>query len=177
MTDRIIHQNKYATLVSKDFTMHDGTPGEHLVLTTGTGGGAVVVPVFNFRGINYFGLVKEYRLPVDEEIYGFPRGAQEPGMNAEATARKELAEETGIVKCDFVKMGTIYPDTGIMSNEVTVFFAQTANKPENHVDDETGGVTEWFNYGQLLGMITNGKLTCGISVAALMLVKASGRLR
>lgn len=177
MAERTIYSSKYATLEGKDFTMYDGTHGEYIVLTTGTGGGAIIVPVVNIRGINYFGLVEEYRLPIDKKVFGFPRGAQEPGMNAEETGRKELAEETGITECDFVKMGTIHPDNGVMSNEVTVFFAQTATKPEGHVDPETGGTTQWFTYGKLLGMILGGEITCGLSIAALLLVKESGRLR
>jgi ADP-ribose pyrophosphatase len=41
-------------------------------------------------------LVKEFRVPVGDYVYGLPAGLLEKGENAEDTARREMLEETGM---------------------------------------------------------------------------------
>ena len=41
-------------------------------------------------------MIREYRFPVDEEIYSLPAGLIDPGETPEESAKRELWEETGL---------------------------------------------------------------------------------
>ncbi|WP_158225871.1 NUDIX hydrolase [Glutamicibacter sp. BW78] len=173
----LIHADRFSTIRQVPFTLHNGKPGRHIVVTAGSGRGVVIVPVVNVRGLNYFCVVDEYRLPVGQTITGFPRGGTDPHEEQEDAARRELREETGIEACDLVHMGSVFADTGILDTKIDVYFAQAANIPTDHVDPETGGTSRWIAHGQLGSLIHSGKMRCGLTLAALSLVEHSGRLR
>ncbi len=51
-------------------------------------------------------LIREFRLELDQEIYGLPAGLIDPGETPEQTARRELREETGL---DLVEIRDVMP--------------------------------------------------------------------
>jgi ADP-ribose pyrophosphatase len=56
-------------------------------------GAVVIVPV---DGEGYVTLVRQFRAPARRELLELPAGTLEPGEEPLATARRELAEETGL---------------------------------------------------------------------------------
>ena len=97
----------------------------------------------NFRGIAYLGLVKQYRYPMKDFTLEFPRGGSEDLGLAEAA--RELVEETGLQATSATPLGVIWPDTGILSTQVSVWkttHASNGLRPE-HVEDETGAHVLW----------------------------------
>lgn len=68
-------------------------------------------------------LVKEFRIPVGDYIYGFPAGLAEPGESIESVARRELREETGLEVVDIVKVSPpIYNSAGLTDEAVVMVF-------------------------------------------------------
>lgn len=43
-----------------------------------------------------------------------------------------------------------------------------------HREEETGASIQWYQLGELTGLVVNGKITCGITLASLALMQASG---
>ncbi|WP_422758994.1 NUDIX hydrolase [Paenarthrobacter sp. C1] len=128
----------------------------------------------NFRGVAHLGLVRQYLYPVGDFALEFPRGGSDD-LSLDEAAR-ELVEETGLDYRTGTLLGTLRPDTGILTTEVAVW--KTVHGMEHlrpgHVEDETGAKVEWYSHGELLGMIRGGTVTCGMTLAALTLLGAGG---
>ncbi|MBG0739023.1 NUDIX hydrolase [Paeniglutamicibacter antarcticus] len=130
----------------------------------------------NFRGTPHLGLVRQYRYPIGEFTLEFPRGGAEDLSLDEAP--RELIEETGLEYSSAIRLGTLRPDTGILTTQVAVW--KTVHGIEHlrpgHVEDETGAKIEWYSYGELIGMIRNGKIICGMTLGAITLLGSGGHL-
>lgn len=155
----------------------DGRNGEYSVIGTAEGAGVVAVPVVNFRGIDYLGLVEQYRYPVKRSTLEFVRG----GANAPSAeeAARELPEETGIVPGHAEFLGTVHPDTGMLFTEVGIYLfrQQASDRDIRFTEEESGAVTSWHSVGELMGLIRSGRITCGITLSAFTLLQVSGQLR
>lgn len=155
----------------------NGRQSEYSVIVPTEGYVAVAVPVATFRGLDYLGLVTQYRYPTKEVSVEFPRGGA-TAPSAEEAAR-ELQEETGIVPGPAERLGTLRPDTGLLSTECAVYlFRQPATDMDiEFIEEESGARTSWHRVGEVMGMIRSGKITCGITIASFAQLMASGKLR
>lgn len=177
ISGRTVLENPFIRVDTDDVVFPNGAPGSYSVVTSGTGMGVIAIPVVNFRGYAYLGLVKQYRYPMKGFTLEFPRGGSDDLSLSEAA--RELVEETGLAPTSATPLGIIWPDTGILSTQVAVWKTSHASnglKPE-HVEDETGAHVLWYSHGEILGLIRGGQIRCGMTLAALALVEASGGLQ
>lgn len=72
-------------------------------------GAVVVVPVDDESRVV---LVRQYRVAARAELLEVPAGKREPGEEPEATARRELEEEVGLVAGRLVKLAEFYNSPG-----------------------------------------------------------------
>ncbi len=99
-------------------------------------GAVAVVPVTADGAVV---LVRQYRGPVDRELLEIPAGTRDvPGEPAEATAERELQEETGLRASHLEHLCTFYNSPGFCDEE-TVLFMATGLQP---VPDGRDGVEE-----------------------------------
>jgi 8-oxo-dGTP pyrophosphatase MutT (NUDIX family) len=169
-------ENPFIRVETDTVRFPNGAIGQYSTITSGTGLGVIAIPFVNFRGTPHLGLVRQYRYPAGEFTLEFPRGGSED-LSLDEAAR-ELIEETGLDYSSGTLLGTLRPDTGILTTQVAVW--KTVHGKEHlrpgHVEDETGAKVEWYSYGELLGMIRGGKVTCGMTLAALALLTAGGNM-
>jgi ADP-ribose pyrophosphatase len=89
---------------------------------------AVIVPYH--RGENKLVVIREYRIPVGDYLYGFPAGLLDPGETLAAAAGRELREETGL---DLVRVyrhsPAIFSSAGITDETVVMVFAEVEGTP------------------------------------------------
>jgi ADP-ribose pyrophosphatase len=91
----------------------------------------IIVPTLvNPNGPPQLVLIREFRIPVGGYVYGFPAGLLEPGESVEDTARREIAEETGmeVVK---VKRVTppLYSSSGLTDEAAAMAFVDVRSTP------------------------------------------------
>lgn len=169
-------ENPFIRVDTDTVRFPNGAIGKYSTITSGTGLGVIAIPFVNFRGIPHLGLVRQYRYPTGAFTLEFPRGGSED-LSLDEAAR-ELIEETGLDYSSATRLGTLRPDTGILTTEVAVW--KTVHGKEHlrpgHVEDETGAKVEWHSYGEILGLIRGGKITCGMTLAALSLLTAGGNM-
>jgi ADP-ribose pyrophosphatase len=94
-------------------------------------------------------IVKQYRAPLDREIWEFPAGRLNEGESAEAAARRECEEEIALVPHAIERIRGLYPAPGFCDEEL-IFFrvsdlrapaADSPNKPDEDEDITTRTVT------------------------------------
>ena len=172
-----LFKNDYAMIDTTPAFRADGQEYEHLRITSGKGLGGIAIPTVNLRGINYLAMVKQYRPVLDEETLEFPRGGTDSLDAAEAI--RELVEETSLEplkKLAPLRLGIIYPDTGILTTKVSVW--QIAINPhsvklaEGYIENESNAEHKWLSEGEIRGAVKNGKIRCSMTLAAFALWNA-----
>jgi ADP-ribose pyrophosphatase len=66
-------------------------------------------------------IVKQYRAPLDREIWEFPAGRLNDGESAEDAARRECEEEIGYVPHVLERIRGLYPAPGFCDEELIFF--------------------------------------------------------
>jgi ADP-ribose pyrophosphatase len=84
-------------------------------------------------------MVREFRVPIGDYVYGLPAGLLEAGESAEETARRELREETGF-EVTRVKRVTppLYSSCGITDEAAVLVFVDAHAVPGAQTQHEHG---------------------------------------
>lgn len=69
-------------------------------------------------------LIKQYRYPIDEELYELPAGRVELGEDRFIAAKRELTEETGYIAAKWNELGHMFSAPGFCS-ELLSFYQAT----------------------------------------------------
>lgn len=161
-----VYKSRFISVANDSVEFPNGFEGTYNVVSMGEAKGALIVPIAFRRGIPYFGLVNQYRYPVKSESVEFPRGGADK-INPEG-AETEIYEELGQTSKRLDMIGMMRPDTGILSTEVGIWIAimDASILDLDHEEDITGLRPNWVSEDNLIGMIANGKITCGMTLAA-----------
>lgn len=121
-------------------------------------------------------LLKQFRFPTNESSWELPMGGIDGAEPAEAAACRELMEEVGLRAKDLARIGEYRPVPGLTPQRVTVFVVRVA---EEELD---ASIASWsaseeiqevstVSLTDLVGMITDGRVTDGFSLTALLLLR------
>ena len=116
--------------------------------------------------------INEYRYPLQKNILQLPAGVIDVN-DILGQAKKELIEETGIIAKKWKNIGGYYVAPGHETTYINVFLATELNlnglKTGNQENNEA--IQEVIKVGklELKQMILDGKIECGLTLAALNL--------
>lgn len=114
-------------------------------------------------------LVKQYRYPVDEELWELPAGRLDPGETPAQGARRELEEEAGLRAESIEPLARYYTTPGFCDEEMHIFRATkliaVAARPEP--DERIEIITCTFEEAR--SMIARGEVREGKTLVALLL--------
>ena len=85
-----------------------------------------------------FILVRQYRPAVEKWTLELPSGHVSDGEKPEQTARRELLEETGYQARSLQCLGSLFPDTGRLSNRMWCYFAPNVRRVSKKKHPEAG---------------------------------------
>ncbi len=83
-----------------------------------------------------FAFVRQFRKPVEQEMFEVVAGNRGKGEDPEACARRELREETGFAARSIRPLGFIYPSPGYVDEKIELFFAEVDAQPGATSPDE-----------------------------------------
>jgi 8-oxo-dGTP pyrophosphatase MutT (NUDIX family) len=166
-SSREVYRNAWMRVREDAFERDDGSTGIYGVVEKPHF--ALVLPAER----DGFWLVEQFRYPIGRRAWEFPQGGWSAGASgdAEALARAELAEETGLRAGRLRHLGHLDLSPGLMTQEFDVWLATDLTpgptaREESEADMRQAFVTE----AELRDMIRTGRFTDGPSLAAYALL-------
>jgi len=130
-------------------------------------GAVAVVALFDDGSVL---LERQFRYPHRREFIEIPAGKLEPGEPHLATAKRELAEETGYAAADWRYLGVIHTAIAYTDEAIHLYLAKRLSRTERKLDQGEFLETLARPFDEALGMIRDGELSDAKSVAALLWV-------
>lgn len=117
----IVFSDQYLLLLRDAVLFPDGSMGTYIrwVPHDDSAPGVAILPVYNGQVL----LVRHFRHATRKWHLEIPRGFGTPGKSTKESARQELWEETKAKVSQFTSLGRIYPDSGMTSSHVELFYA------------------------------------------------------
>jgi ADP-ribose pyrophosphatase len=164
---RVVYENRWMRVREDRTETRDGAPGLYAWVEKPPA--AVIVPIQD----GHVWLVEQFRHPVGRRFWEFPQGAweEDPEAPAEALARGELAEETGLRAARMERLGSLFFAYGLSSQPFDVWLA-TGLEPGEPAPEATEAdlVCARTPVAAFEAMIAAGEVADAATVAAWHLV-------
>jgi ADP-ribose pyrophosphatase len=107
-------------------------------------------------------IVKQYRAPLDREMWEFPAGRLNDGESPEEAARRECEEEIGYVPHRLERLGALYPAPGFCDEELIFFRATDLRTPPadspHRPDEDEDIATRTIAVADARAMLAHGEI-------------------
>jgi ADP-ribose pyrophosphatase len=134
-------------------------------------GSAVILPILKDGKIL---MERQYRMAVGKTIWELPAGTVDPGESPLATAKRELAEETGFTSRRWSRLLVYYPSPGFVEEKMSIFVARDAVPGQAHMEPDERIATRAFELDELLRMIQQKKIVDSKTLIGLMFFSRYG---
>jgi ADP-ribose pyrophosphatase len=114
----VLYQGKRLSVERTTVRLPGGKETERVVVRPGD-----AVAILPLEGKNCY-LIRQYRFAVDTYLYEAPAGTMEEGETPDETARRELAEESGLIAGTWIPRGFIYTTPGFTTERIFLFEAR-----------------------------------------------------
>lgn len=139
-------------------------------------GAAVMVPFLDRERII---LLRQYRYALAQVLVELPAGKLDSGEDPEATAKRELAEETGYTSSNLTRLGIIHPCIGYSDEQIVVYIAEDLIRLRAEGESDEFVIPFELTLNEALAWIESGKITDVKTIIALYWAERhlSGRWR
>jgi ADP-ribose pyrophosphatase len=164
---RVVYENRWMRLHEDRLERADGSRGVYAWVQKPPG--TLIVPLDD----DHVWLVEQWRHPARGRYWDFPQGAWEgtPDASAEALARGELAEETGLRARSLERLGSLFYAYGLLDQRFDVWLATGLEPgPRDLEATEQDLRCARFAVAELEAMIARGDIADAASLAAWHLV-------
>lgn len=175
----IVYCDRYVSVVEDSVTFPNHKVGKYLRLFNSSelygDHGIVLIPIWQHR----IYLIRLFRHPTRAWELEFPRGFAEIGCSLEENAKRETLEELGVNINGLELLGSVCPNTGLLTTRANVCLVELAAEPKiekSEAADEAISIYESHTSESLWRKIADGGIRCGFTLSALMLAFARGRL-
>jgi 8-oxo-dGTP pyrophosphatase MutT (NUDIX family) len=170
---RVAYENAWITIWHDDVTRPDGSPGVYGVVHFANLAAGVLVLDDDDRVL----LVGQHRYPLDDYSWEVPEGGVPSGETALEGARRELAEETGVVADEWRELARVHLSNSV-SDELAVLYLATGLTHGVATPDATEDLAiRWLRFDEVLAMTLDGRISDAMTVIAverLALLRARG---
>ncbi|NMH91174.1 NUDIX hydrolase [Pseudonocardia bannensis] len=122
-------------------------------------------------------MIHQYRHAVGRRLWELPAGLLDvDGEDPAVTAARELAEEAGLAARDWSVLLDVVPSPGFSDESVRVYLARgitEVGRPPLADDEEADLALRWVSLPVAVGMVFDGTVVNGVTVAAVLAVHAA----
>lgn len=166
LSTRVAYQNPWIRVREDQVIRPDGQPGLYGVVEIRPSVGIVAL---NER--EDVVLVGQWRYSVNRYSWEVPRGGSHPGeTDMLAVAKRELAEEAGVLAETWTSMGSVDVCNGVADDVQTLFLATNLSATTMQLDPEEDITVAWHPFSEAIEMVMDGRITEVCSVAAILKV-------
>lgn len=130
-------------------------------------GGVVIVSQPNDQEVI---LIRQYRYPVDEELFELPAGRIDLGEDPLFAAQRELIEETGFKGEHWSELCRMYSAPGFCNEMLYVYLARELNFVGKNLDEDEETHVEVLTLADAWSLVTAGKVRDAKTIAGLGLL-------
>ena len=162
VSTRVVYDNPWIRVREDEVVRPDGLPGIYGVVHFKN----IAVGVLALEdGMLY--LVGQYRYPLERYSWEIPEGGCPEGEEPLQTARRELAEETGLRASRWTRMGEAHLSNSV-SDEVAVWFLAEGLEQGEHRPEGTERLqVRRVSLKEAQRMVNAGEITDALSVLAI----------
>ncbi|MEO3805734.1 NUDIX domain-containing protein [Nonomuraea sp. B1E8] len=158
-----LHSDEWLDLRIADVELPDGRRLDHRLVRTAPGAGVVVTD-----GHDRVLLIWRHRFITDTWGWEIPLGRIDEGEMPIAAAAREAEEETGWRPGPLRPLLSVQPFNGLSDSLHHVYRAESATRVGPPADPSEATRVEWLHLSLVRGLIADGEMVCGTSVAALL---------
>ncbi|SHE56312.1 NUDIX hydrolase [Alkalibacter saccharofermentans] len=160
-----IYKGRIIDLRVEDVELTNGTKSVREIITHG-GASAILA---NHKGKVI--LVRQFRKPIDKVLLEMPAGKIDPGEDPTVCALRELEEETGMKATHITKIGEIHTTPGFSNELIHIYYTENLVEGKLNRDEDEMMDTVMVGLDELEGMIENGDITDGKTLAAIAMCR------
>lgn len=164
LTERRVYENPWIAVDHREVLTPAGTPGVYGIVRFKRRA-VGVLPIDEAGRVH---LVGQWRPPLDEYSWEMPEGGADPGENAEACARRELKEETGLACDRLIPILRMALSNSSTDERAALFLALGLNAGEASPEDTEALSHKVLSFQEALALAVSGAITDAMTVAALL---------
>jgi 8-oxo-dGTP pyrophosphatase MutT (NUDIX family) len=166
-SSRVAYENAWIRVREDQVIRPDGGPGVYGVVEIRPSVGVVAV---NER--DEVALVGQWRYSVNRYSWEIPRGGSHPSeTDMLSVARRELAEEAGLLAQRWEPLGAVDVCNGVADDVQSLYLASELKPTATRFDPEEEIAVQWHPFEEAVRMAMDGRITEVCSVAAILKVK------
>ena len=170
LTSEVLFEGRVVTLTKDTALLENGKTATREVVHHH--GGACIVPYFEDGTIC---MVRQFRYAMQQELWELPAGKLEKGEDPFEAAKRELAEECGLVAEHYTDLGEFYPTVGYCSEIIYTWMATGLTPCAMHLDEDEFLTPEKLPFAEAVAMVLDGRIKDGKTVAAILKIDALRR--
>ena len=128
-------------------------------------GGAAVVALDEKQQIC---LLKQYRCVFDEWLWELPAGKRDHQEPPIETAKRELAEEAGVLADEWLELGPMISSPGVFSEQVYLYLAQQLSPTKSDIAPDEVIQIHWVSLEEAFQKVMRGEVTDAKSVIGIL---------
>ena len=124
-------------------------------------------------------MVGQYRFPLDLYSWEIPEGGGPHGEDPLDCAKRELAEETGLVAVHYEPIVEMHLSNSVSDEWAIVYLATGLTQGQAHPEEEEELMIKKMKLEEVFAEVEAGKITDSLTVAAvykMMILKMQGKI-
>ena len=171
LATRLVYENPWIRLREDQVLRPDGQPGIYGVVEIRPSVGIVAL-----NEQDEIVLVGQSRYSVNRYSWEIPRGGSRKGeTDMLAVAKRELAEEAGVIAQNWISLGSVDVCNGVADDVQSLFLATGLTFTGTEHDPEEDITVAWHPFAEAIRMVMDGRITEVCSVAAILKVAWFGQ--